>query len=117
MPDVKNLHPVVGFRDIVEDTVGAENDLAQRAASTARIGRADERERRKDADVVENAFADPWSSIRVVLGDIGADGVQICESLFGPDYLKVHALAHDSSNCSVCWCVLVRPATTSARPF
>jgi len=53
--------------------------------------------------MIQNALPHPPCGIRVVMGDVGADVMQVCNRRIGPDYLVVHALAQDSNNCSACW--------------
>ena len=42
--------------------------------------------------------------------------MEVCNRRVGPDYLEVHAVAHESASCSTSSWLLERPATMSARP-
>ena len=77
---------------------------------------ADERKRREDANVVENTPAHSLSRLRVVAGDVRADLMEVCNRRVRPDYLEVHAVAHESTSCSTSSRLFERPAAMSARP-
>ena len=42
--------------------------------------------------------------------------MEVCNRRLGPDYLEVHAVAHESTSCSTSSWLLERPAAMSARP-
>src|SRR5258708_7889594 len=100
VPDVKNLHATGLLRRVGEDAVRTENDLTQGAACASRIRGADKRKRCENANVVENTPSHPMGCLRVVARDVGADVMDVCNRRVGPDYLEVHAVAHESTSCS-----------------
>jgi len=77
VPDVENLHAEGPLSDVVEDAVRTEDDLTQCSSRAARIGGADEGKRRQYANVVEYAPPDPVGCLRVMLGDLSADVLEI----------------------------------------
>ncbi len=116
MPDVKYLNSASLLGDVVKDPVGSENDLAQRAMRTSRIGRPNQWKRGQNANVSENSSPHPKSSLGIVPGNVRAKAMQIRDGRVGPNYLEVHAVAQDSASRSTsCW-LLLRPAAMSARP-
>ncbi|MCX6978963.1 MAG: hypothetical protein NTX04_13760 [Verrucomicrobia bacterium] len=66
--------------------------------------------------MIENTLSHPCGGLRVVAGDLGAGVVEVCNRRLGPDYLEVHAVAHESTSCSTSAWLLERPAAMSARP-
>ena len=66
--------------------------------------------------MVENASAHPSGGLRVLVGDVRADVMEVCNRCVGPDYLGVHAVAQESTSCSTSSWLLERPAAMSARP-
>jgi hypothetical protein len=77
VPDVKNFDAVGLFADVVEDAVGTEDDLAQGTSHPARIGGANEWERGQNANVVEDAPPEPNGGLRVILGDVSANLLEV----------------------------------------
>ena len=47
--------------------------------------------------MVENTSTHPFGCLRVVVGDVRADVMEVCNRRVGPDYLEVHAVAHEST--------------------
>ena len=116
VPDVENLDTPGRFGNVVKDAVRMEDNLAQGTSCASWIGRANEREGAENANVVENAAAHPMGCLRIVVRDVGADVLEVCNRRVGPDYLEVHAVAQDSTSCSTSSWLLERPAAMSARP-
>ena len=77
MPDVKNLDAVGLLADVVEDAVRTKDDLTQCSSRAARIGGANKWKRRQNANVVEYAPPHPVGCLRVMLGDLSADVLEI----------------------------------------
>jgi hypothetical protein len=77
VPDVKNLYAVGLLADVVEDAVRTKHDLAQGSSRAARIGGANKGEGRQNANVVEYASPEPKGCLRVILGDVGANLMEV----------------------------------------
>jgi len=77
VPDVKNLDAEGLLADVVEDAVGPKDDLTQSPSRAARIGGANKWKRRQNANMFEYAPPDPAGCLRVMLGDIRADLLEV----------------------------------------
>lgn len=97
MPDVKDLYLRGLLIYVVKDAIRAEYNFAKGACCSPWISRADKREFSKDPDVSKNTAPNAESSRRIMSGDIGTNLIEICDRRLRPDYLVVHALAHDST--------------------
>jgi hypothetical protein len=116
VPNVQNLYSACSLRDVVENSVRSEHDLAQGTSRTPGISRTNERKGLENANVLKNPVSYPLRGSRIIRGDVGADVVKVLNGSFGPDYFEIHAEAQDSSSFSVSLWLLERPAAISARP-
>ncbi len=77
VPDVENLDAEGLLAEVVEDAVRTKDNLARCSSRPARIGGADKRKRRKNANVVEYAPPNPAGCLRVMLGDLRGDVLKV----------------------------------------
>ncbi len=77
VPDVKNFDAEGQLADVVENAARTKDDLTQCSSYAARIGGANKWKRRENPNVVEYAAPDPAGCPRVMLGDIGADLLEV----------------------------------------
>ena len=77
MPDVENLDAVGLLVDVVEDAVGAKDDFAQSSFHSARIGGTNKGERGQNANMIEGTLPKPNGGLRVILGGIGANLLEV----------------------------------------
>jgi len=116
MPDMKYFDASGGLRNIVKDSVGMEDNLAQGTPCATRISRTDEREGAEYSNVFKNAAPYPMRSLRVAVRDVRAEVTKVRNCRVRPDYLEVHAVAQDSTSRSTSSWLFERPAAISARP-
>jgi hypothetical protein len=74
---MKNLNALGFLADVVEDAVGAKDDLAQGSSRTARIGGANKGKGLKNSNVAKYAPPEPEGGLRVILGDVGASFLEV----------------------------------------
>jgi|GEM_PF-6279877 len=117
MPNMQDFYPPFFLHDIIENAVGAENNLAQRSLCTSRICWTNKRKRSENSNVFQDTAPHFLCGVRVVLGNVVADLMEIRECVLRPNYFVFHAVAQDSSSCSASSCDFVRPAAISSRPF
>ena len=77
VPDVKNFDAAGLLADVVEDAVRTKDDLTQSSSCAARIAGANKGKRSQNPNVVKYAPPDPGGCRRVMLGDIGADLLEV----------------------------------------
>ena len=100
VPNVQYLHGLRGLGNIIKDSVGTEDNHAQGTSCAAWICGANEGEGAKGAGVIENAAPQSVRRLWIVARDVRANILEVCNCRVGPDYLEVHAVAHDSTSCS-----------------
>jgi hypothetical protein len=77
VPDVKNLDAEGILADVVENAVSTKDDLTQCSSHAARIRGANKWEGRQNANVVEYAPSEPDGCLRVMLGGIRANLLEV----------------------------------------